>query len=72
MNNKKIKIVLDFYLAIMPFAIDKILVRFGFILIFTLLIDTHTGLAIDVAYPKNFLVSITFPHAHFILYPCFN
>jgi len=38
----------------MPFAIDKILLSLGFIILLTLFIGTHTGLAIDVAYPDRF------------------
>jgi hypothetical protein len=42
----------------MPFATDKILISFGFVLLLTLFISTHAGLAIDAAYPERFLVSI--------------
>jgi hypothetical protein len=42
----------------MPLAFDKILISFGFILLLTLFIGTHAGLAYDVAYPDRLLVSI--------------
>ncbi|CAF0828466.1 unnamed protein product [Rotaria sordida] len=41
--------------AIMSFTIDKILISFGFIILFTLLIGTRVGLAIDITYPDHFL-----------------
>jgi hypothetical protein len=46
------------FLVIMPFAINKILISFGFILLCTLFISTHAGLAYDVAYPDRVFVSI--------------
>ncbi len=46
------------FLVIMPFAINKILISFGFILLCTLFISTHAGLAYDLAYPDRVFVSI--------------
>jgi hypothetical protein len=52
----------------MPFAIDKILLSLGFILLLTLFIGTRAGPAIDVAYPDRFLVSIICSYLHFIFH----
>ncbi|CAF0912078.1 unnamed protein product [Rotaria sp. Silwood1] len=38
----------------MSFAIDKILISLGFMLLFTLLIGACTGLAVDATYPDLF------------------
>ncbi len=50
----------------MPCSIDKIFISLGFILVFTLLIGTHAGVAIDVAYPERLLVSMIFSYLNFI------
>jgi hypothetical protein len=52
----------------MPFAIDKILLSLGFVLLLTLFIGTRAGLAMDAAYPDRFLVSIRSSHIDFIVY----
>ena len=44
----------------MPYAIEKILLSLGFVLLLTLIIGTRAGLALDAAYPNRFLVSIAF------------
>ena len=46
-----------FSLRIMHFAVDKVLISFGFVLLFTLFISARVGLAANVAYPDRFLVS---------------
>jgi hypothetical protein len=42
----------------MLFAIDKLFISLAFILSITLFIGVRAGLAIDVAYPDRFVVSI--------------
>ena len=46
----------SFSLRIMHFAVDKVLISFGFVLLFTLFISARVGLAANVAYPDRFLV----------------
>ena len=44
----------------MPFAMEKVLLSFGLLFLFTLFLSTHAGLTIDAAaaaaYPERFLV----------------
>ena len=51
----------------MPFAIEKIFISLGFILLLTLFIGAHAGLAIDVANPERFVVSVLSSSNHFLL-----